>query len=275
MTWKLNNFFWKIVTDINHSELIVWAKYALNIIAKKICKYINSLIESYDCDKLLNDLSFNYISYNLVKGGDEDIDGLIATTAKEVEADELQTGIVYKEIPMNSATLEKLKPWAYYVTDSDIMRYIQDCNLNGKWNIDTFVLRELQRYFKAAKIVLYHTTEEDAVKTKEKFISSLEAILEKKSLLKRLFLLLNSNTLYKEGIADSKLSQSHNRLKVFMEALLDPQHMESILKEFIINVKKNRKNIFSSSLIDQESLIMMREAHSTEDIFTRKKHRIN
>ena len=155
-------------------------------------------------------------------------------------------GIVYKEVPENSTAVEKPKPWAYYVTDSDIINFIKEGNVRHKWNIDTFVLRDLHKEFKVAKKVLYHKTEEDAIRTNEKFISYLISLLEKNSTLEqRAFLLSNSKTTYREDIADSKLSHFDYRLKVFMEVLRDPQHQETMLlkaKEFINKAKKNRKS---------------------------------
>ena len=158
-------------------------------------------------------------------------------------------GIVYEETLVNSSAREKLKPkpkpWAYYVTDSDIINFIKAGNVSRKWNIDTFVLRELHRDFKVAKKVLYHATMEDAIKTREKFISDLKALLENRATQEqRASLLSNSKATYKEGLADSKLSHFDYRLKVFMEVLRDPQQKETLLlkaKEFISDATRRRK----------------------------------
>ena len=173
-------------------------------------------------------------------------------------------GIVYKETPVKGSAKGKPKrrPWAYYITDSNIVNFIEDGNVARKWNIDTFVLRDLHTNFKVAKKVLYHATMEDAIRTKEKFISDLEALLENRATQEqRAFLLSNSKTKYQEGLADSKLSHFDYRLKVFMEVLRDPQHQETILeraKEFITNVKSPRVN-------------METEAASTSDVAPRSK----
>ena len=132
--------------------------------------------------------------------------------------------------------------------------------MQGRWNIDTFVLRELHSEFKVAKKTWYHATQEDAMRTLEIFVSCFEAILTSIATQEqRAFLLSNSKKSYREDIADSELSLFDYRLKVFMEVLRDPQHQETMLeraKEFLINVKKNRSSpriVFSSSKIDHEN----------------------
>ena len=185
---------------------------------------------------------------NVIAAGMENYSQTISVCNHRVRHRNKICGIVYKEIPKNTASVEKPKPkpWAYYVTDSDIINFIAYCNVNLKWNINTFVLRDLHKDFKVAKKVLYHATMEDAIRTKEKFISCLEATLENRATQEqRAFLLSNSKTKYQEGIVDSKLSHFDYRLKVFMEVLRDPQQQEALLlkaKEFIRNPKKNRKS---------------------------------
>ena len=234
-------------------------KNVLSVIAKKISK-MNIVIELYDYKKKLNNhLSSNYVPHNFVK---------VATTGEEElrfqEVEKLKIGIARKRIQrkllgivyeeFSAKNKGKSKRWAYYVTDLDIVRYIQHGNENHKWRIDTSVLLELRKEFKAAKKVLHHATMEDAIRTSEEFISCLEAILTSIATPEqRAFVLSNSKTRYCEDIPDSKLSHFDYRLKLFMGVLRDPQHQETMLeraKEFIINVKKKSE----SNVMDDNEL---------------------